>query len=171
MIDSDLKINLLKARRPIIKILHSGEDKKIFEFFQNFMEHPLENINENFWKMVGIVKREDIKLNEDENKKLNEFLKFVESELKKKLDEYKNLEDEKRQLENMLGKFSSENEEVLKKLEDEERNVEEKIRIVNRRLEKLEKEMSNLQTLFRKNIKVLEIMIKKANGNKIIIKI
>jgi len=170
-INSDLKINLLRARRPISKILHSGEDKKIFEFFQNFMEHPLENINENFWKMVGIVKIEDVELNEDENKRLNEFLKFVESELKKKFDKYEDLRKEIETLKDMLENFSSRNKEILKKLEDEEKNVEEKLKIVNRRLEKLEKEMGNLQTLFRKSIKVLEIMIKKSSGNRVRIKI
>ena len=170
-INSELKINLSRARRPISKILHSGGDEKIFEFFQNFMENPLENINENFWKMVGIVKQEDVKINENENKRLNEFLKFVEDELKKKIDEYKNLKEEKRQLDNMLEKISSKNEEVLKRLEDEEKNLEEKLKIVNRRLEKLGKEMGNLQTLFRKSIKVLEIMIKKSSGNRVRIKI
>jgi len=171
VIDSNLRIGLSRARRPISKILYSIKDKKIFEFFQDFMKHPLENINGNFWKMVDLVKFKDIKLNEDENRRLNEFLNFVEDELRKKFDEYKNLKGEKKQLENTLEKISSRDEEVLKKLEDEEKNVEEKFKIVNRRLEKLKKEGNSLQALFRKNVKALEIMIKKASGNKIKIKI
>ncbi len=169
-IDSDLRLSLSRARRPISKILHS-KDKKIFDFFQDFMEYPLENINENFWKIVNLVKFKDVKLNEDENRRLNEFLTFVEDKLRKKLDEYKNLKEEKRQLENTLEKVSSKNEELLKKVKDGEKNVEEKFKIVNRRLEKLKKERDDLQTLFRKNIKVLEIMIKKASGNRIRIKL
>jgi len=170
-IDSDLRISLSRARRPISKILHSKEDKKMFEFFQNFIEYPSENINENFWEMMDSLKFKDVKLNEDENRGLNEFLKFVEDYLRKKFDEYKNLKEKKRQLENMLEKVSSRNEEVLKKLENEKKNIEGKLKIVNRRLEKLKKERNSLQALFRKNVKVLEIMIRKASGDKIIIKI
>jgi len=169
-IDSDLRSSISRARRPISKILHSN-DKKIFEFFQNFMKYPLENINEIFWKMVDLVKLKDTKLNEDENRRLNEFLKFVENELMKKIDEYKNLKKDKRQLESMLEKVSSRNGKVLKRIKDEGKNVKEKLKVVNRRLEKLKKEMDNLQIIFRKNIKTLEIMIRKTSGNKIRIKI
>jgi predicted nucleic acid-binding Zn-ribbon protein len=170
-IDSDLRSSLSRARRSISKILHSKGDKKIFEFFQNFMEYPLENINENFWEMVDILKFKYDELDEDENRRLNEFLKFIEDELKKKLDEYNNLIEEKKQLENILEKVSYRNKELVKKLEDEKKNVEEKLKIINRRLEKLEKEKYDLQGSFRKNVKTLEIIIKKASGNKIRIRI
>ena len=170
-IDSDLRISLSRARRPISKILHSKGNKKMFGFFQNFMEYPLENINENFWEMVDLLKFKDAKLNENEDRRLNEFLKFVEDDLRKKFDEYENLKENKGQLENTLEKVSYRNKEVVKKLEDEKKNVEGKVKIVNRRLEKLEKEGYDLQSSFRKNVKALEIMIKKASGNKIKIKI
>jgi len=171
MIDSDLRISLSRARRPISKLLHSKGDKKIFEFFQNFMEYPLENINENLWKMMDLIKFKSVKLNEDENRRLNEFLKFVEDELNKKFDEYKSSKQEKGNLENMLKKISSENEEVLKRLKDEKKDVDKKFKILNRRLDKLKKERDNLQTVFKKSIKTLEIMLSKTSGSKIRIKL
>jgi len=167
---SDLRLSFSRARKPISKTLHS-KDKKIFEFFQNFIEYPLENINEKFWKMVNILKQEDAKLNENENRRLSEFLKFAEDELKKKIDEYKKLKEEKRQLEDILKRLSSRNEELLKKTKDGKKNVEEKFKIVDRRLEKLKKERDDIRILFRKDIKTLEIMLSKASESKIRIKV
>jgi len=72
-IDSDLKLRISRTRRPISKIVHS-KDKKMLEFLQVFMKSPLENINEKFWKIINIIKSNGVKLNEGENRMLNEFL-------------------------------------------------------------------------------------------------
>jgi len=169
-ISSDLKLRISRARRPISKILHS-KDKKMLDFFHTFMKYPLENINEKFWKIVDTIRTSDVELNKDENRTLNEFLIFVDHELKKNIDEYNKLEEEKRQISGILKKVSSRNERLLENVENEKKDLEEKVRAVNKKLEKLKKARNNLQHLLRKNIKILEIMIKKAGGNRIKIKI
>lgn len=170
MTGSDLRLNILRARRPISKMLHS-ENKKLFEFFQNFMEYPLENINENFWKIIALIRFKNAKLNGNERRTLDEFLTFVEHELQKKIDDYNKLREEKGQLKDALKKISSDNEKLLKKIESEKKNLEENIKTMDKMLKRLKKERGGLQLLLRKNIKILEIMIKKASGNKIKIKI
>ncbi len=169
-IEFDLRSNILRARRPISKILHS-KNKKLFEFFQNFMKYPLENINENFWKVVALIRFKDNKLNKDESRLLDEFLTFTDHELKRKIDDYNNLREEKNQLRDTLKKVSSENEKALKKIGDEKKNLEENVKTIDKRLKNLERERHSLQLLLKKNIKTLEIMIKKASGDKIKVKI
>ena len=168
-IKSNLKMNLLNARRPISKILHSKRDKKLFVFFKKFIDNPLENINEDFWKIISILKNEN--LNKNENRSINEFLKFVENKLNDIIVEYKNLEIKKKKLKGTVEELSLKNKEVLGKFEKEKNDTEEKLRIIHKRLSDLKKEKKSLDTIIRKNVKALEIILKKVSDRKIKIKL
>ena len=61
-INSNLKTGILKAKRPISKILYSKKDNKLFKFFENFSSKPLDTLDENFWKIVDVVKQNLISL-------------------------------------------------------------------------------------------------------------
>lgn len=164
-IGSDIKANLLSARRPIGKILHSKGDKKVFGFFQSFIDHPLENIGERFWEMVNTLKKENIKLDEDERKSLNDFLKFAENELNDKIAEYDELKGNKKKLEDMAEDLSSKNRELIKKFEQGKEDAEKKFKAMSRKLDDLKKEKNDLEVDIEKNIKILESMLSKISGN------
>lgn len=171
MAKTELKANLLGARRPISKVLHSVNDKKIFEFFQKkFIKYPLEHINEKFWLLVDIVKKENIKLDENERKEMNEFLKFVENSLHDKHLKYKNLKMDKKKIEDMLEEISLKNREILERFKNEKKRAKKEFRIKKRRLENFRKEKDELEDLLRKKIKSLEIVLSKVSENEIRIK-
>lgn len=165
-INSYLKSNLLNARRPISKILHR-KNKKLFDFFQNhFLIDPLENINEDFWQMVNLLKEKDVELDEDERISLNKFLVFVD-ELKSKVKELKELEREKKELEDRIEKLSTANKEILRKFKKEKNDTEEEFKKMERRLNLLKKEKNDLEIVLKKNIRILGIMLSKATERKI----
>lgn len=162
-IEYDLKISLLNGRRQISKVLHSEEDKKFFEFFQDFIKSPLENVNENFWKMVSKLKKIP-KINEEGNENINEFLKFVENELNDKILEYKKLGNEKKKLEDTFEELSSKDREIFRKFEKEKYDAEKRFKIIQKKLNDLEKEKKRLEAGIRENIKILEIMLNKISN-------
>ena len=165
-INSYLISNLLNARRPISKILHL-KDKKLFDFFQkHFLRNPLENINEDFWRTVNLLKEKNIELNEDESASLHKFLVFVD-ELEKKIKELKELEKKRKELENKIEKISTKNKEILRKFEEEKNDLEEEFKKMERRLNILKKEKNDLEAILKKNIRMLGIMLSKATERKI----
>jgi len=164
-IKSDLKINLLAARRQISKILHSRENKKIFNFFQEFANNPLDNVNENFWELTNLLK--DTKF----NKEINEFLKFSENELNDKISKCKNLENNKRDLKHILKELLSKNKEIEEKFEKEKNDAEQKFKKINKKLTSLSREKTDLEVVIKQNIKILEDMISKLSNQKITIKL
>jgi len=165
IIKSDLRTNLLNTRRPISKILHSKRDKKLFVFFKKFTENPLENINEDFWKMINILEKEN--LDESKNGSINEFLKFIENELNDKIIKYKNLEMEKKKLKDTVERLSLKNKEVLRKSKGEKEGIQQKLKRIHRKSDDLKKEKNDLELIIKKRIKTLEMILRKIGNHKV----
>ena len=166
IINSSLKINLLHGRREISKILHST-DKKLFSFFKTFVENPLDNINENFWKMIKELEKVRYELTEKESEKLNRFLSFAENRLNNEMNKLKNLIKEKKLLEEEKGNILSKKREILSKIGEEKERIEKEFKKIQKRKKDLRKERNELQTLMKNNIKMLEIMLSKIKKKKI----
>ena len=154
-----LRTNLLKAKRPITKILHSG-DKKTFRFFNEFVESPLENINENFWEIVDLLKKERFEELEDvEKESIKEFLEFVRDKLEVELRRLSELVKKKRVIELKIEELKAENEKLLNKFIREKLEADEKLKETVRRFKRAEEEKNNVEKNFKKNLKILEKMI------------
>ncbi len=167
VVQSYIRMNLLSARRPISKILYSKEDKRLFEFFKKITEDPLENINENFWKIISIIEKENL----SEDRRINEFLKFVENELNNKIIEYKNIEMKKKKLKDVLKQTLSKNKDVLENFEKEKESTEKILKVIHKKLNDLKKEKNDLELIIRKGIKTLEMMLRKVSNHKVRIRV
>lgn len=165
---SGLRINLRKGRRPISKILHS-EDKKLFEFYQYFTEHPLENINERFWEIIATLEKERSNLGEKERKKIDGFLDFCKKKLNDMMREYEEAEARKRELEENFSKVSLENKEFLRDFELQEETARKDLAWTSKELDEMERESSILGIDIGKNVRILEKMLGKIGNNRVTI--
>ncbi|MCW4030868.1 MAG: hypothetical protein NWE80_00710 [Candidatus Bathyarchaeota archaeon] len=165
-ITSDMKINLRKGRRPISKVLHS-KDRKLFEFFQYFIEFPLENINARFWEIIATLEKESINLGEKERKKIDNFINFSKRRLNDRIREYEDAKTKKKKLEENLSKISFRNKEILGDFELKKETAQNDFTWKSKKLEETINEKNMLETDVKKNAKILENMLCKILSNKV----
>jgi hypothetical protein len=165
-IASDLKINLRKGRRPISKVLHL-KDRKLFEFFQFFIEYPLENINTRFWKIIATLEKESIDLGEKDKKKIADFLKFSKRKLNDRIREYEDAKTKKKKLEETLSKITFRNKELIGDFELQEETAQNDFTWKSKKLDETISEKNLLETDIKKNARILENMLGKIFRNKV----
>jgi hypothetical protein len=165
-ISSSLKTEILKARRPITKILYSKENDKLFRFFENFTSNPLDNFNDNFWEIVDVVKQTKIDLEGDEKERLNEFLDFVKI-LNERIEEYNILKEKLDTLKDRLMKIVNEENREKDRLDREKMGLEEKLKDIERRIKKINEEREVIRERLSKNIGSLEANLSKISDRKV----
>ena len=164
-IDSKLKINLLKGRRPISKILYS-KDKKLFKFFKSFIKYPIENVNEKFWKMIDTLEKENLNFVK-ERKKIEAFLKFSRNNLSNMIEEYLEVKLEKKKFEEKLKEISLANKKILLDFELQKEIAQNDFTRTRRKLDEIEKEKNTLEIDIDKNLRILEKLLSKIVNNKV----
>jgi predicted nucleic acid-binding Zn-ribbon protein len=165
-IGSGLKINLRKGRRPISKILHS-KNRKLFAFYQHFIEFPLENIDERFWEIVATLEREQIHLSEKERKTIDAFLSFSQYRLNTAIGEYDAAKAEKKKLEQEIRRISLRNHELLRDFEHQKEIAQNELTWISQKLDEIEREKNKVKTDIEKNARILEEMLSKIGSNQV----
>jgi hypothetical protein len=164
--NSDLKRNLRKGRRPISKILHKS-NKKLFKFFQYFNEYPLENINERFWEMIEVIEKEKFNLTGKQRKEIDNFLNFSKKKLKDTIREYKSAIKKEKEITKRYNFLSSRKQNFLRESKQERVNAEKDYNLTSRKLDENEKEKNILDMEIKKNTIMLEKMLREISNNKI----
>jgi hypothetical protein len=164
--NSDLKRNLRKGRRPISKILHKS-NKKLFKFFQYFNEYPLENINERFWEMIEVIEKEKFNLTGKQRKEIDNFLNFSKKKLKDTIREYKSAIKKEKEITKRYNFLSSRKQNFLRESKQERVNAEKDYNLTSRKLDENEKEKNILDIEIKKNTIMLEKMLREISNNKI----
>ena len=165
-INTDLKFNLRRGRRPISKILHS-EDRRLFRFYKRFTKHPLDNINERFWQMIAILERQNVNLGEKERKEIDDFVSFCRDRLQEMIREYEDAEAEKGRSEERFNEISSRSKELLGDLELRKETAQNDLASASTRLEEMEREKNTLEVDVEKTVRMLEKMLSKIGSNKV----
>ena len=167
-IKSDIKINLLRARRPISKILHS-KDKKAFEFFQYFAKHPLRNINNRFWQTIAILEKENLNINESEKNEINVFLNFVKRKMNEMISNYSSLEVQKEKLEKNIKKISFKDEELQRNITRQKKISQKDLIQASKRLEEIENERKKIEIDIKEKKKMLEKILTETRNREVMI--
>ena len=163
-IGSVLKINLRKGRRPISKILHS-KDRKLFAFYQHFIEFPLDNVDERFWEIVATLEREQNNLSEKERKVIEVFLSFSKHRLNAAIGEYEAAKAEKKELEQDVRRISLRNHELLRDFEHQKEIAQSELTWISQKLAEIERENNKVKTDIKKNARILEEILSKIGSN------